>query len=88
MANTLIDIIDLISQMLYLILLARIVMSWIQVDRSNPVVKFIFDLTEPILAPIRNLLPSAGMMDFSPMVASLLILVVSIILKSVARSLF
>lgn len=88
MANTLIDIIDLISQMLYLILLARIVMSWIQVDRSNPVVKFIFDLTEPILAPIRNLLPAAGMMDFSPMVASLLILVVAIILKSVVRSLF
>lgn len=89
MATTLISLLQLLSQLFSLLILARILMSWVQVDRFNPVVKLIFDLTEPILAPIRRVLPQAGMFDFSPMVAILLMeFLVVPVLSFVVRSLF
>jgi len=89
MATTLISLLQLLSQLFSLLILARILMSWVQVDRYNPVVKFIFDLTEPILAPIRRVLPPAGMFDFSPMVAILLMeFLVVPVLSTVVKSLF
>jgi YggT family protein len=54
---------------LQLIFLARVLLSWFpNVDHSNPLIKFIYDVTEPILRPIRQALPQTGMMDFSSMV--------------------
>ncbi|MEK9162555.1 MAG: YggT family protein [Chloroflexota bacterium] len=89
MATTLIALLQLLSQLFSLLILARILMSWVQVDRGNAVVKFIFDLTEPILAPIRKILPSSGMFDFSPMVAILLVeFLVVPVLSTIVRSLF
>jgi len=89
MATTLISLLQLLSQLFSLLILARILMSWVQVDRGNAVVKLIFDLTEPILAPIRRVLPQAGMFDFSPMVAILLMeFLVVPVLSTIVRSLF
>jgi YggT family protein len=54
------------------ILIGRILMSWIPLDRSNPtidsIVRFMYDITEPVLAPVRELLPPMGGFDFSPIV--------------------
>lgn len=64
-----------IRVMNYLIF-ARVMMSWIVKDYSNPIVQFIYQVTEPILAPIRSVLTKigiGGMLDFSPIVAMLLI---------------
>lgn len=57
-----------------LILLARVLLSWFpNVDRSNPLIRLVFDLTEPILQPIRNLMPRDMMIDFSPLIVFLVI---------------
>lgn len=57
-----------------LILLARVLLSWFpNVDRSNPLIQIVYDLTEPILRPIREMLPQTGMMDFSPLIVFLII---------------
>lgn len=57
-----------------LILLARVLMSWLpNVDRYHPVVKFIYDVTEPVLKPIRQVLPQGMGIDFSPMIVILII---------------
>lgn len=62
----------LLIQLLYwavtLLILARVLMSWVQVDPSSPVARMIYDLTEPILAPVRNLLPPTAGLDFSPLI--------------------
>jgi YggT family protein len=42
-------------------------------DPSNPVVVFLHDITEPILAPIRQFMPRLGMLDLSPLVAIILL---------------
>jgi YggT family protein len=57
-----------------LALLGRVLLSWFpNVDRSNPVIQFLFDITEPVLRPVREFLPSSGMIDFSPLVVILII---------------
>jgi len=60
----LVRLIDLYS----LIILAVVVVSWINVSRDHPAVRFLRALTEPLLAPVRKILPSMGGVDFSPAV--------------------
>jgi YggT family protein len=43
------------------------------VDRSNPLIQFVFDVTEPVLRPIRDLLPQGMMLDLSPLIVFLII---------------
>ncbi|HLB49897.1 MAG: YggT family protein [Chloroflexota bacterium] len=88
MADIIIQLLSLFSTIFYLLVLARIVMSFIQVDRYHPVVNLIYQLTEPILAPIRNILPQVGMFDFSPMVAIILVELFVRVLATLVKSLF
>jgi YggT family protein len=85
MGNALTSAIIVILQLYNLLIFARILMSWVQVDRSNQFVRLVYDLTEPLLGPIRNLLPSAGMFDFSPMIAGFLIQILIGVLSSAGR---
>jgi YggT family protein len=66
----LISIVSLIFNALYILFLARIILSWVRVSPYHPtwgpVVKFIYDATEPVLAPIRNIIGPMGGLDFSP----------------------
>lgn len=63
---------NLIYNVFLILILARVITSWIRVSPYHPtwgpIVKFIHDATEPLLAPIRNILPSMGGLDFSPII--------------------
>ena len=60
-----------------LVLVARVLLSWFpNVDRSNPLIQFVFDITEPVLRPIRELLPQGMMLDLSPLIVILILNVV------------
>jgi YggT family protein len=50
-----------------LVVLVSVICSWINLPPEHPVVQLTRRLTEPVLAPIRRVLPSAGGIDFSPM---------------------
>jgi YggT family protein len=58
------SLIDLYS----LVVLVAVILSWVPLDPRNPLVTITHALTEPVLAPIRNLLPQTGGLDLSPMV--------------------
>jgi len=60
----LLRIIDLYS----LIVLAAVVSNWLPVPAHHPVVRFLRAVTEPVLEPIRKILPQSGNLDFSPIV--------------------
>ena len=60
--------IQLLVTALWLVVLARVLLSWINPTFSGPVARFLFETTEPLLAPIRRFLPSSGTLDFSPLV--------------------
>ncbi len=56
-----------------LLIFARIIFSWGMVSYSNRVMRFLVDATEPLLGPLRRIIPPLGMMDISPIVAFLII---------------
>ena len=51
-----------------IILLIRVLMSWVNPSPFNPIVQIIYRLTEPVLAPVRRILPAFGPIDLSPIV--------------------
>ena len=52
----------------WLIVLGRVLMSWIDPRFERPLSQFLHSLTEPFLAPIRRMLPQTGMFDLSPII--------------------
>ena len=65
----------------WILLLGRVLMSWVDPTFSKPLGQFLFSITEPVLAPIRKVLPQTGMFDFSPLI---LLLALSVMIRLVA----
>ncbi|MEW6459110.1 MAG: YggT family protein [Bacillota bacterium] len=74
--NFLVDVISTAFSVYTLLIIGRILLSWIPHNPYNPVVRFIYDLTDPYLNIFRRVIPPLGMIDISPIVA---ILVLSLI---------
>lgn len=66
------------------ILLASVIISWINADPYNPIVNFIYRVTEPVLRRIRRYMPNTGMLDLSPIVLFVLIYLVQIVVFDTA----
>jgi YggT family protein len=73
MSLTLYRVIDLAFWLLNLAILLRVLFSWINPDPGNPLIHLIYQITEPILAPLRRHIPSFGGLDISPVIALLLL---------------
>jgi YggT family protein len=55
----------------YIVLLARVILSWFPVQPGTPmasIVSIIYQLTEPVMGPVRRIIPTIGMIDISPIV--------------------
>ncbi len=63
--------------MLMVAVFIRIMLLWLGMDTRNPVMIFLHEITEPILAPIQRFIPPMGMLDLSPMMAIILLLILS-----------
>ena len=64
---------SLVFNILYIILVVRIIISWVGADPYNEIVRVVYSITEPILAPFRRLPLQMGAIDFSPILAFLLL---------------
>ena len=76
MSSFLISFVNTLTNILYVALIGRVVISWLNIGPSSPffpIVNILYQVTEPILAPIRKILPRFGMLDLSPMVAILFV---------------
>jgi YggT family protein len=67
------NLIYIVSNAYIWIVIARAVISWVDLDPYNPVVRFLSQVTDPILYRIRRLLPPMGGLDLSPMILILAI---------------
>jgi YggT family protein len=67
------DILRTLIDLCALLILVRVVLSWLPVDHDQAWVRFLVDVTEPLVGPIRMVLPPIGGLDFSPFVAMLLL---------------
>ena len=66
-------ILDIVLTVMYWTILVRALISWVNPDPFNPIVQFLRNVTEPILAPIRRMMPISTI-DLSPIIAFLLII--------------
>lgn len=68
------SIINNVFNLLQLLIMIRVVLSWIDHDPCNQFIKLLYSITDTILEPIRDLIPlQASVIDFTPMVAFVLI---------------
>lgn len=75
--STLFALIGYLAQIFSFLILIRVLLSWLPMSRSSSIANFIYSATEPILEPIRRILPPLGGLDFSPLVAMVLLQVIS-----------
>jgi YggT family protein len=81
------NFLSLLLQILSIAILVRVLLTWFPIDQSNPIIKLLFDVTEPVLAPFRRIIPRIGMFDLSPIAAMLVIQFVQQHLPDIFRSL-
>ncbi len=61
-------IIDLVVTLYIFAIIGRVVLSWIQYDSNNQGVRFIHEITEPVLLKLRRVIPAFGGFDVTPMI--------------------
>lgn len=76
MPEVIANFLQLLVYVLWALILARVILSWVSPTGGGAFAAFVYQATEPILAPIRRILPPTGGIDWSPLIAMLLIGVV------------
>ena len=66
---------------LWVLILARVLLSWFDPGGRGRVAAFVIQMTEPILAPVRRALPRTGMFDLSPMIV---LIVLGVLLRTLS----
>ena len=63
-----IQLIDLFLTIYIWIIIARAIISWVNPDPYHPLVRFLYRVTEPVLAPVRRIIPPIAGIDISPVI--------------------
>ena len=79
-------VVALIVQIFFFALLGMIILSWIAPGNPSPAVMLLHQLTEPVMAPFRKIIPPMGGLDLSPIVVFILINIINIALRHMAAS--
>jgi len=75
--------VNLLVYVLTTAIFLRAIFSWfVPPGSDNPIMRFLVEITEPVIAPLRRVLPSMGMLDLSPLVAMLLLQVIGSLVAS------
>ncbi len=67
------SLIRILCEVLTIAIIARAILSWFSPNPTNMLVVILFRVTEPFLSPLRRIIPRIGMVDFTPLVAILLL---------------
>lgn len=65
--------IRILCEVLFIAILLRVIISWFSPRPTNMLAVILYRFTEPILAPLRRIIPRVGMFDFTPMVALIIL---------------
>lgn len=67
--NPILTFINVLLQLLSFAIIVRVILSWLNIDKSGGFVLFIRDVTEPVMEFFRKITPRIGMIDISPIIA-------------------
>ena len=76
------EILLLFLRIMMFAIIIRAVLSWFDPRGQNPVSRALIEFTEPIIAPIRSIMPRMGMIDLSPMIAIFMIIMLQQMIQS------
>ncbi len=77
------NFVGILATVLTVAIFARVVLSWLPIGNSNhPIVAIIYQITEPILGPLRRIIPRVGMLDLSPMAAIFILWAIQVLVNS------
>ena len=88
MVAFLLQLISLLFTVYSLAIIARSLLPWFRISYYHPVMRFLIRITEPILAPLRRYVPPVGGLDFTPMVALLVLWLIEQLLRALILALF
>ena len=88
MASYLTSLISLVVTIITVVLILNALVSFMPLEPWHPVKRFLSQISEPIVRPFRNLLPPTGMIDFTPMIAMIVVQIIGQILVVLVRSAF
>ncbi len=83
--DTFIEIIIILCQVLAIIIFVRAILSWFATSPNSQVVLFLDRITEPILVPLRRIVPRLGMVDITPMIAIIILLLIASLLSQLTE---
>lgn len=81
---SILGVISLLVNIYFFALLAMIILSWVAPGSNHPAIYLLYQITEPVMAPLRKLLPPMGGLDFSPILVFVLINIIQIALRHLA----
>ena len=82
----LIDVIQILFMVLTVAIIARAIMSWFSPNSSNILAVILYRITEPLLAPLRRIIPMAGPFDFTPLVAIIILQLLGQLIVTILRN--
>ena len=83
-----ITVVSIIFEIYISLIVARVILSYMRFRTYHPVLRFIYEATEPLLGFFRRLLPRTGAFDFSPLLALLFVWIVEILVIALLTNLF
>ena len=75
--ETIAHIVGYLIEFLGFAIIIRSLLSWFPIDREGPVVQALVQITDPVLEPLRRVIPPIGMIDISPLVATILLFIIA-----------
>ncbi|MFL1466532.1 YggT family protein [Marinobacter sp. DUT-3] len=75
------NVLDLVVKIYFWSVIAVVVVSWIAPGSHHPAIQLVAQITEPVMRPVRNVIPSMGGLDLSPIVVFLLLNVISVVIN-------
>jgi len=87
-ASYLTQLISLVVTIITVVLILNALISFMPLEPWHPVKRFLNQLAEPIVRPFRNILPPTGMIDFTPMIALIVVQIIGQMLVVLVRSAF
>ena len=88
MAVFLLQLVDWVFKFYSLAFIVRAILSWFRISYHHPIARFLVQITEPVLAPLRRYIPPRSGLDLTPMVALIVLWLVEQLLQTLILLLF
>ncbi len=86
LAWSVITVVGLIVKIYFWSVIAVVIVSWIAPSSNHPAIQLVAQITEPVMRPVRNVMPSMGGLDLSPIVVFLILNVISVVINHMAMA--